>query len=115
MTKIDFRIEHIDPLGQGVSKAEGSVTFIKKTLPNETGTATIYSEKKGVSFAKLDEIKDSSPDRITAECVHFYSCNGCDYQHTTYEKELEFKKAALTRHYLNFLQSISMFTEPSAV
>ncbi len=100
--KIDFRIEHIDPLGQGVSKLGDAVTFIKKTLPGETGTAIVYSEKKGVRFAKLDSITEKSPDRIEAECEHFYQCNGCDYQHTTYEKELEYKKAALLRHLFKF-------------
>ena len=102
MTKIDFRIEHIDPLGQGVSKEEGNVTFIKKTLPGETGTAEVYSTKKGVRFAKLIEIKSAAPERKTPDCEHFDQCNGCDYQHTTYEKELEYKKNALTRHLFKF-------------
>jgi 23S rRNA (uracil1939-C5)-methyltransferase len=110
--KIDFRIEHIDPLGQGVFKSEETdpesgevkrqVTFIKKTLPGETGTAEIYSSKKGVRFAKLIEIKEASPERKAPECVHFNLCNGCDFQHTTYEKELEYKKQALIRHLFKF-------------
>lgn len=102
MMKIDFRIEHIDPIGQGVSKEEGSVTFVKKTLPNETGHAFVYSKKKGVQFARLMEITNPSPERIIPECVHFNQCNGCDYQHTTYEKELEYKKNALRRHMFKF-------------
>ncbi len=110
--KIDFQIEHIDPLGQGVFKAvtadkpekseDHKITFIKKTLPNETGTAEVYSEKKGVRFAKLLEIKEASPERRTPDCVHFQLCNGCDYQHTSYERELEYKKDALTRHLFKF-------------
>lgn len=110
--KIDFRIEHIDPLGQGVFKSEEidstsgeakrRVTFIKKTLPGEVGTAEIYSEKKGVRFAKLIDLLEPSPERKIPECVHFNQCNGCDYQHTSYEKELEYKKLALTRHLFKF-------------
>ena len=110
--KIDFRIEHIDPLGQGVFKSEEAdiengevkrqVTFIKKTLPGEEGTAEIFSSKKGVRFAKLIEIKKISPDRKAPDCVHFNECNGCDFQHTSYEKELEYKKQALIRHLFKF-------------
>lgn len=100
--KMNFRIEHIDPLGQGVDKSDGSITFIKKTLPGETGEALVFSEKKGVRFAKLNEVTEPSPSRITPECEHYSSCNGCDYQHTTYEQELEFKKAALARHLFKF-------------
>jgi 23S rRNA (uracil1939-C5)-methyltransferase len=100
--KIDFRIEHIDPIGQGVSKDEAAVTFIKKTLPGETGCAFVHSKKKGVRFARLMEIQNPSPDRKIPDCVHFNQCNGCDYQHTSYEKELEFKKNALVRHMFKF-------------
>lgn len=106
--KIDFRIEHIDPLGQGVYKSEATdpkdrkITFIKKTLPGETGSADVYSEKKGVRFARLIDLKEASPERIAPECVHYQQCNGCDYQHTSYERELEYKKQALARHLFKF-------------
>lgn len=104
--KINFRIENIDPLGQGVDKSDGSITFIKKTLPGESGEATVFSEKKGVRFAKLNDVAVPSADRIAAECEHYSSCNGCDYQHTVYEKELEYKKAALARHLFKFSNPI---------
>lgn len=106
--KIDFCIEHIDPLGQGVDKSTDpdpksrKITFIKKTLPGESGIAEIISEKKGVRFAKLFELKESSSERITPECPHFNHCNGCDYQHTNYQRELEYKKQALARHLFKF-------------
>jgi len=100
--KIDFRIEHIDPIGQGVSKEEGAVTFIKKTLPGEEVQADVFSQKKGVQFAVLTDVKTPSADRKTPDCPHYAQCNGCDYQHTTYEKELEFKKNALKRHMFKF-------------
>lgn len=109
--KIDFRIEHIDPLGQGVYKSETTdspddkdrkITFIKKTLPGETGIADVYSEKKGVRFARLIEVKEPSAERQVPECVHYQQCNGCDYQHTSYERELVYKKQALARHLFKF-------------
>jgi len=49
----EFPIEHIDPLGQGVSRQEGVVTFIKKTLPGEIVNAAVFSQKKGVQFAEV--------------------------------------------------------------
>jgi 23S rRNA (uracil1939-C5)-methyltransferase len=103
--KIEFQIEHIDPIGQGVSKgaeASDKITFIKKTLPNESGTAEVFSEKKGVRFARLLELKSPSPDRQVPDCPHFQECNGCDFLHTNYQKELEFKKNALSRHLFKF-------------
>ena len=100
--KIDFRIQHIDPIGQGVSKEDAAVTFIKKTLPGEMVSAEVFSKKKGVQFATLTGIGEPSADRKAPDCPHYDTCNGCDYQHTSYEKELEFKKNALTRHMFKF-------------
>lgn len=100
--KKEYKIAHIDPLGQGVSKEESAITFIKKTLPNEIVEAEVFSKKKGVEFAQLTNIISSSPARINPDCVHFNECNGCDYQHTEYKNELEFKKAALKRHLFKF-------------
>lgn len=94
---LQFHITHIDPLGQGVDKNDGEITFIAKTLPEETGTAEIYKSKKGVRFAKLTGLKQRSEKRIMPECPHFEDCPGCDYLHTDYETELQFKKAALKK------------------
>jgi 23S rRNA (uracil1939-C5)-methyltransferase len=100
--KKDFHIQNIDPLGQGVSKTEGDVTFIKKTLPDESGIAEIITSKKGVTFATLKTLTNKSPDRITPVCSYFEQCNGCDFLHTSYEKEVEFKK-------FNILRSLKSF------
>lgn len=100
--KINFNIDHIDPLGQGVSKNEGCVTFIKKTLPGESGDAGLLSSKKGVQFAKLNSLSLQSPERIAPECPHFNECNGCDFLHTSYENEKLFKLNTLKRQLSKF-------------
>ncbi len=92
-----FQIDHIDPLGQGIDKNHGEITFIAKTLPGETGTAHICKTKKGVQFAKLIALESSSEKRTPPECPHFQDCPGCDYLHTDYETELGFKKSALVK------------------
>jgi 23S rRNA (uracil1939-C5)-methyltransferase len=99
-----FNIESIDPLGQGVFKASEGVTFIKKTLPGESGIAEIISEKKGVRFARLKKLEEKSSDRISPACPHFDKCNGCDFLHTSYEKEVEFKEFNIKRQ-LQFLKT----------
>ncbi|MFQ5597059.1 MAG: class I SAM-dependent RNA methyltransferase [Nitrospiria bacterium] len=94
---IRFRIDHVDPLGQGVDKKGGDITFIAKTLPGETGTAQVCKSKKGVRFAKLLAIENSSEKRIAPECPHYEDCPGCDYLHTDYESEIAFKTKALKK------------------
>lgn len=108
MEQRPFEIEHIDPLGQGVSK-KSKVTFIEKTLPGEKGKATIYKEAKGVSFGFIknaSDIKLESKERIHPECPHYWECPGCQYLHTTYENEILFKKKSLERHLLPLTNSL---------
>lgn len=87
----------MDSLGQGVSKETDKITFISKTLPGDIGEACMISEKKGVCFAKLQNLKQSSPLRIKPVCPHFENCPSCHYLHTPYEQELEFKKQNLEK------------------
>ncbi len=105
MTNINFKIEHMDPLGQGVSKKD-QIAFIEKTLPGEEGIAEIYRKAKGVVFGKLidpDNLHIKSSDRIKPECLHFYECRGCQYLHTNYETEINFKVQSLQRIFKKLL------------
>ncbi len=93
-----FKIERLDPMGQGVHKDEQGVAFIPKTLPGEEGHARITESKKGVRFAALEELGSSSPLRREAECPHFQECPSCHYQHVDYAQELKYKEASLRQH-----------------
>lgn len=95
---IEFEIDHIDPLGQGVSKKGGSVTFVAGTLPGETGTALVYKRAKGVQFARLQTLDHASDKRVEPVCPHFNQCPGCQFLHTDYASELAYKKATLSRN-----------------
>ncbi|WP_127716562.1 hypothetical protein [Halobacteriovorax sp. HLS] len=97
MEKIKFKIDHIDPLGQGISKSGDQVAFIEKVLPGEEGYIDpIKSKKKGrLIFSRLLEkssLTVASERRIKAECEHFNQCAGCHFLHTDYENEIAIKK-----------------------
>jgi 23S rRNA (uracil1939-C5)-methyltransferase len=95
---IDFEIDHIDPLGQGVSKQNGKITFVAGTLPGERGAATVYKRAKGVQFAVVQNFQKTADNRVESECPHFDRCPGCQFLHTDYKSELGYKKATLERH-----------------
>ena len=100
-----FKINKMDPMGQGISFEEGTVTFVPKTLPGEEGTCEVYRSAKGVKFAAApmsDKITVVSPKRIIPECPHFQNCPGCQYLHTSYENEIIFKKEALCSLFKTF-------------
>lgn len=97
LQKVDFTIDHIDALGQGVSKQDNKITFIAKTLPGEQGSARIHKRSKGVQFAVVETLDVEAEFRIASECEHFSSCPGCHYLHTDYQHELAYKTAALEK------------------
>jgi 23S rRNA (uracil1939-C5)-methyltransferase len=101
-TNINFKILEIDPLGQGVSKEDGQIFFIPKTLPGETGEASVYKSARGVNFCRLKKLAEKSPARIKPVCPHFNECPGCHFLHTDYEHELEFKRQALQKIFRKF-------------
>lgn len=96
--QIKFKIDHLDPLGQGVYKREDQVYFIPKTLPGESGSAIVKKSRKGVHFAALTELIDKSSQRTLPQCKHYQKCQGCSYLHMEYSDELNFKKLALAKH-----------------
>jgi len=98
MKKVKFEIDHMDPMGQGVSREGKTVTFIAGTLPGETGSAVVYKKSKGVQFATLHTLEKSADSRCKPACVHFEECPGCHYLHTDYASELNYKQSALLRH-----------------
>ncbi len=95
---VEFVIESMDAMGQGVAHIDGKPCFIPKTLPGEEGVATITRASKGVLFARLDTLAKTADNRVESVCPHFGSCPGCHFLHTDYQSELSYKLAALSGH-----------------
>lgn len=62
--------------GEGVAEPGGSALFVPYTLPGETVRAQVAGNR-----AKLTQLLEPSPDRITPICEHFGVCGGCQVQH----------------------------------
>ena len=94
---IPFKIESLDPMGQGVSKLTDQITFIAKTLPGEEGEANLIRSRKQVRFADLIKVTTPSPLREKSPCPHFWQCSGCHYLQTNYDQEMIFKKETVQK------------------
>ena len=78
--------------GQGVSRFDGFVIFVKGAIPGDRILARIVKKKKDYANADLLEIIDPSLDRVQAPCPYSGFCGGCQWQHLKYERQLEYKK-----------------------
>ena len=74
---------------------DGRAVFIPFGLPGEKVRIRLVLEKKNFAKAELLEVLKSSPERISAHCIHFGECGGCHYQNLPYEKQLEAKTEIL--------------------
>ena len=78
--------------GQGVGKCDGLVFFVKGTVMGDVVEARILKVKKNYAYAKVEKLLEASPYRVTPLCPVAGKCGGCQLQHLSYEKELEWKE-----------------------
>ncbi|HZW04478.1 MAG TPA: class I SAM-dependent RNA methyltransferase [Anaerolineaceae bacterium] len=74
---------------------DGRAVFVPFAIPGERVRVALVTEKRGFARARLVEVLDPSPQRISPRCRHFGVCGGCDYQHMPYETQLEAKRAVV--------------------
>jgi len=87
--------------GDGLSRlpadasGRGKAAFVPFVLAGEEVEATIVEQKPGFVRATAGSILTSSPHRVKPGCPYFGRCGGCQYQHSSYEHQLEIKKQIL--------------------
>ncbi len=88
---VQLHIESMAYGGQGVARAEGLVVFVKGTAAGDRVSARITRKKKDYAEARLIEIIEPSPDRVSPPCPYSGHCGGCQWQHIMYHRQLEYK------------------------
>lgn len=94
--------------GQGLCRHEGKVIFVPFTIKGEKITAKIISSKKNFSNGICLHLIDKDPSRITPPCCHFGVCGGCQWQHMTYDKQLETKTDILKENLASLCPNIPL-------
>ena len=89
---VTLKIEDIAFGGEGVGRVEGFVVFVPLVIEGETVEATITEVKKNFARAELENVITPANSRIEPECQYFGDCGGCQYQHISYEAQLEMKQ-----------------------
>lgn len=79
--------------GEGITRVDNKVVFVKYALPGEEVDIDIIKNKKNYSIGLLKEVIIPSKERICNKCPYYYICGGCNLAHTTYDNELSFKKS----------------------
>jgi len=82
--------------GQGISKLDNLIFFVKDAIPGQKILAKISKiKKKYVEAYRIKTLKQST-DEIDPECEHFNWCGGCTIQQLKYQKQLYYKQKQIS-------------------
>lgn len=92
---IELRVEKMAFGGEGISRINGLVVFIKGGVPGDILKARIIKVKKDFLVARAYEIISPSSHRCEPVCRYTKYCGGCQWQNIKYESQLIFKEQTL--------------------
>lgn len=84
--------------------------FVPFVLDGEKVEASVIEENRGYDRAKVEEIPEPSGNRVDPRCPYYQACGGCQYQHSSYEHQLEIK-AAILKENLRRIAKIELESE----
>lgn len=87
-----LEIEDMGTEGEGIGRVDGYTLFVKDALAGDTVRVRVMKTRKHFGYARLLEIIQPSPYRVTPECPVAKQCGGCQLQHCSYEKQLLWKQ-----------------------
>jgi 23S rRNA (uracil1939-C5)-methyltransferase len=93
--EVEVVIEAVAFGGDGVARHDGYVLFVPDVIPGERVRARITAAKRSYGRGVPVRIVEPSADRIEPRCGVYGVCGGCQYQHVSYERSLEFKEQQL--------------------
>ncbi len=94
---VDVKIHAFSERGNGLAFYDHPAGMqwtleIPFSRPGDTVRAMLLKKRSGVYMCHLEEIIESSSERIAPKCIHFASCGGCRWQHTSYADQLKIKQ-----------------------
>lgn len=90
-----LNIEKLVYGGDGLARSEGRVVLLPFVLPGEEVEAEVERAKKDLLRGRVVGLLSPSQLRVPPPCPYFYKCGGCQYQHATYEAQLDQKRSIL--------------------
>ena len=78
--------------GEGIGRANGYALFVKDALVGDIVRVRVMKTRKHFGYARLLEIIQPSPFRVEPKCPVARPCGGCQLQHCSYEKQLQWKQ-----------------------
>ncbi|MBI2165145.1 MAG: septum formation protein Maf, partial [Chloroflexi bacterium] len=87
----------MNSLGECEARAAAETFCVSGGIPGEEVLVQVIARRKGVAFAQVVEVLKPSPHRTAPPCPYFGPCSGCQWQHISYQHQLELKHSLVKR------------------
>ncbi len=102
--ELELEITELAFGGKGIAHKDGFAVFVDQTVPLDIVNARIIKKKKSFAVARVVEIVNESPFRISPPCIYSGQCGGCKWQCLQYDKQLDCKR----QHVIDSLEHIGI-------
>ena len=90
--ELELQIDSLAYGGNGVSRLNGFVVFVRGGLPGDRVRARVTKIKRGFAEATAEAVLEPSAERVEAPCPHFGVCGGCRFQDLDYDAQAAAKE-----------------------
>ena len=91
-TRVVLTLEAMGPLGECTAVLGDSPVAVFGGIPGELVEAEVVRRYRDHLAARVVEVLEPSPHRVSPPCPYFWPCTGCQWQHISYEHQLELKR-----------------------
>ncbi len=82
-----------DERGLATADHQGAPVTIAGAIPGESVTASIVKVYRDRIATLVESVDAASEHRVTPKCRYFGACSGCQWQHISYDQQLEIKRS----------------------
>jgi 23S rRNA (uracil1939-C5)-methyltransferase len=94
-----MKLDRVAYGGSALGRIKGVVVFVPFGVDGDEVTIEITEVKKNYCRARIKEIHLPSSARVEAKCPYFTICGGCQYQHISYDHQVELKEKQVTESF----------------
>jgi 23S rRNA (uracil1939-C5)-methyltransferase len=95
-------------LGEAMGDFDGHNVFVAGGIPGERVVAEVVKVHRKYVSAKVVDVLEASPDRVTPPCPYYGDCSGCQWQHLSYDAQLKTKREKV----IDALQRVGDLADP---
>lgn len=105
---VEVAIADLSDTGEGVGRWNQRVVFVPDTVPGDRALVRLMHVKPQYAHGKLHQLLSASTHRTRPSCIVADKCGGCQWQHISYDYQLEAKRNQV----IQVLERLGGFNNP---